>query len=249
VAPGTYGEARVELLADAVGYKPSVVYRHARVAKQWPRREDIEALCVELGPYGRSLSWSHLEILAPLDECRLWANIALLEGWSIRVMNRQLEAAGLKRRMLKQATASEAWLQDAAALTESVRGAITDPNRCSDDEITDTTPAAVKLLVKSIKRIVDQFLAREFTPVEERLRRGEGLDPRVAELMPDARTAFHTAARLLTDAGDSIYRLGVRATDAALSRLPSGGPKKAAALPPAPAPAVRQLQNTSLAHR
>jgi hypothetical protein len=84
--PGTYGVGAVARLAESLGQDPILLYRYAGVAACWTEAEARDLVSrASLG--GRTLTWSHLVVLATLDSRRertRWTRRACVESLSVR---------------------------------------------------------------------------------------------------------------------------------------------------------------------
>ncbi|HEY8040896.1 MAG TPA: DUF1016 N-terminal domain-containing protein [Polyangiaceae bacterium] len=93
-APSTYGERAVARLAAELGEDLPSLYRYATVAERWSAAQ-LEELLGRTGADGRTLSWSHLVLLAGVEspcERDRYADRALAESLSVRELASAIEA-------------------------------------------------------------------------------------------------------------------------------------------------------------
>jgi hypothetical protein len=88
----TFGEHAVDHLAGFLGQARATLYRYAAVARRWDTRKLTE-ISKRRTRAGLPLTWSHLVLLAPLEEWEHWLDVSLAEGWSVRQLKEELEGA------------------------------------------------------------------------------------------------------------------------------------------------------------
>ena len=116
--PGVYGGGAVTQLAVETGQDVATLYRHASVAACWSL-DEVEQLLAAPAP--RPLSWSHLVLVASVDdpeERSRWIARCRAESLSIRGLEELLATRdGLKAQWSVDAT--ERLLREAEALSET----------------------------------------------------------------------------------------------------------------------------------
>jgi hypothetical protein len=118
-APKTYGTRSVEVLARALDYERTTLYRHASVARAF----DQKTVDRMLAKSQRAVSWSHLVVLASVTDEALRSRLLelVLKGTSVRDLQQVASSGG----MLVGATDTPASaLRHLIAVTESLKGRV-----------------------------------------------------------------------------------------------------------------------------